>query len=150
MAQIQQQPQVTSDSSPEDTSGKGLLMKADVIATTYEKELSDNLQNCSRALKLVGILSTSSAPSRSYAEFTRKQCEKLGVSFVLKAVGAALDPKMGEGEGVEEAIIEANDDNSVDGIMVCKSIFLCGLSLSPISLGLLPYIWFAAGLHKFS
>ena len=120
MAQIPQaqQTQVASEPLLEDASGKGLLMKADVIATTYKKELSDNLQKCSRALKLVGILSTSSAPSRSYAEFTRKQCENLGVSFVLKAVGAALDPKMGEGEGVEEAIIEANGDDSVDGIMV--------------------------------
>jgi len=114
---IQQQP-ATNESLPEDTSGKGLLMKADTIAATYENELSSNLQNCSRPLKLVGILSTSSAPSRSYAEFTKKQCEKLGVTFDLRSVGAAADSNLGEGEGVEEAIIEANDDDSVDGIMV--------------------------------
>jgi methylenetetrahydrofolate dehydrogenase (NAD+) len=69
--------------------------------------------------KLVGILSTSSEPSKFYAEFTRRQCEDLGVEFVLKKTGAALQPGLAEGEGVEDAIIEANEDDSVNGIMVC-------------------------------
>lgn len=97
---------------------KGLLIKADTIASKFHQEVKDALAARPRPPKLVGILSTSSAPSRSYAEFTRKQCEALGVHFVLKEVGAALGCGEGEGEGAEEAIIEANGDESVDGIMV--------------------------------
>ncbi|KAG6910782.1 hypothetical protein DXG01_007670 [Tephrocybe rancida] len=100
------------------TEGKGLLLKADPIATTFRDEVKASLAVCPRLPKLVGILATSSAPSRSYAEFTKKQCAELGVNFVLKVTGAAVSTDLGEGEGVEEAIIEANEDESVDGIMI--------------------------------
>ena len=102
----------------DDTTGKGLLVKADGVADTFREEVKKSLAAFSRPPKLVGILSTSSAPSRSYAQFTKKQCEELGVEFILKTVGAAKSTEFGEGEGVEEAIIEANEDDSVDGIMV--------------------------------
>ncbi|KAG6891304.1 hypothetical protein C0992_009185 [Termitomyces sp. T32_za158] len=97
--------------------GKGLLLKADPIAATYRDEVKTTLTQCMRPPKLVGILATSSAPSRSYAEFTKKQCAELGFEFVLKETGAAASPDLGEGEGVEEAIIEANEDETVHGIM---------------------------------
>ncbi|KZT24556.1 NAD(P)-binding protein [Neolentinus lepideus HHB14362 ss-1] len=109
--------------------GKGLLLKADSIADTFRDEIQRSLGTRQKAPKLVGILSTSHSPSRYYAEFTRKQCEALGVNFVLKETGAALNKdrpesaKLAEGEGVEEAIIEANDDDSVDGVMVYFPIF---------------------------
>jgi methylenetetrahydrofolate dehydrogenase (NAD+) len=98
--------------------GKGLLLKADSIADTFRSEVKNSLTACGRPPKLVGILSTTSAPSKFYAEFTKKQCDELGVEFVLKKTGAAYNGKLGEGEGVEEAIIEANEDDNVDGIMV--------------------------------
>ncbi|KAF6762013.1 methylenetetrahydrofolate dehydrogenase [Ephemerocybe angulata] len=103
--------------------GKGILLKADPIAATFRDEVKGTLEQCTVRPKLVGILSTSSAPSKFYAEFTKKQCEELGVEFVLKKTGAALDPELGEGEGVEDAIIEANTDSSVHGIMVYFPIF---------------------------
>lgn len=112
------------DSTPkpvEDADGKGVLMKADAIADTFRAEVQASLAECARKPKLVGILSTSSASSKSYAAFTRKQCEELGVEFVLKSTGAAVASDLGEGEGVEEAIIEANEDDSVDGILVCHT-----------------------------
>lgn len=111
----------------EDSSGKGLLIKSDAIAEAFHKEVKSGLANCSRPPKLVGILASSSAPSKNYATFTKKQCEGLGIEFVLKTTGAAQSPDLGEGEGVEEAIIEANEDDSVDGIMVCID-YLRGLS----------------------
>lgn len=101
-----------------EASGKGLLLKADAIANTFRDEIKTSLSVCSRKPKLVGILATSSAPSKSYADFTKKQCDALGVEFVLKLIGAAACPEGSEGEGVEEAIIEANEDDSIDGIMV--------------------------------
>ncbi|KAF9442543.1 NAD(P)-binding protein [Macrolepiota fuliginosa MF-IS2] len=120
-------PAVTTTAEP-----KGLLLKADAIANQFRAEVQSSLGRAERKPKLVGILATSSAPSKSYAEFTRRQCEELGFEFVLRKVGAALNSVgegggggevLGEGEGVEEAIVEANEDGSVDGIMVYFPIF---------------------------
>ena len=97
---------------------KGVLLKADPIAATFREEVKTALAQRSRPPKLVGILATSAAPSRFYADFTRKQCEDLGFQFELRTTGAAKDAALAEGEGVEEAIIEANEDEGVDGIMV--------------------------------
>jgi len=112
---------------------KGVLLKADTIAEPFLAEVKASLASISRSRppKLVGILSTDNSPSRSYAEFTRKQCVALGIEFELRQVGAALnlnasgaggshDSAVGgaDGDGVEEAIIEANADETVDGIMV--------------------------------
>jgi len=114
---------MSSPQSVDDSTGKGLLVKADAIADAFREEVKADLAACSRKPKLVSILSTSSAPSKNYAIFTQKQCEDLGVDFVLKLTGAALSTEHGEGDGVEEAIIEANEDDTVDGIMVYYPIF---------------------------
>ncbi|TCD70010.1 hypothetical protein EIP91_005260 [Steccherinum ochraceum] len=102
---------------------KGLLLKADPIASAFRNEVKAAITQSNRPTKLVGILSTSAAPSKFYAEFTQKQCLELGVEFVLKRTGSALETTLSDGEGVEEAIIEANEDDSVDGIMVYYPIF---------------------------
>lgn len=127
---------------------KGLLIKADPIAAQFRDEVKQALAQLSCRPKLVGILATTSAPSKSYAEFTRKQCEELGFEFVLKTTGAAASPELGEGDGVEEAIIEANEDKSIHGIMVRGEIltsihlFTC----PPIIFkGLFPYFWCPTG-----
>uniref|UniRef100_D8PQY8 Methylenetetrahydrofolate dehydrogenase n=1 Tax=Schizophyllum commune (strain H4-8 / FGSC 9210) TaxID=578458 RepID=D8PQY8_SCHCM len=102
---------------------KGVLLKADPIAATFREEVKTALAQRPRPPKLVGILATAAAPSRFYADFTRKQCEDLGFQFELRTTGAAKDAALAEGEGVEEAIIEANEDEGVDGIMVYFPIF---------------------------
>ncbi len=72
--------------------GKGLLLKADPIAAVFREEVASSLKNAPRKPKLVGILATSSAPSRMYADFTKKQCEQFGVEFVLrKNWGCGID-----------------------------------------------------------
>lgn len=106
-------------------SGVGKLLKADGIAAKFRGDIEQALADTAapaRKPRLLGILSTSSAPSRSYAQFTKKTCEAIGIEFVLKEVGGALDGGV-DGEGVEEAIIDANEDPSVDGIMVYYPIF---------------------------
>ena len=115
---------INTDPAPA-PSPKGILLKADTIAEPFLAELKASLANSpsrSRPPKLVGILATTNAPSRSYAEFTRKQCVGLGIEFELREVGAGADGASADGtsngDGVEEAIIEANADNTVDGIMV--------------------------------
>lgn len=107
-----------SSRAADDGLSKGLLMKAESIAETFRVEVLSSLCECTRPPKLVGILSTSTAPSKMYATFTKKQCDELGFEFSLVTVGAAQSDEFGEGEGVEEAIIGANEDDSVDGIMV--------------------------------
>jgi methylenetetrahydrofolate dehydrogenase (NAD+) len=109
--------------SSECSSGKGILLKADTVAETSCGEVKQTLALRARPPKLVGILATASAPSKSYAEFTRKQCMQLGVNFELRTAGGT-EEAAGQ-ETVEEAILEANDDDSVDGIMVR----VCGVLL---------------------
>ena len=102
---------------------KGLLLKADSIANKFREEVQQSLEQCRIRPKLVGILATSYASSKNYAEYTKKQCDDLGVEFVLIKTGAAVSPDLGEGYAVEDAIIEANEDNSVHGILVNPFFF---------------------------
>lgn len=132
----------------EPTMRKGLLLKADPIAATFRDEVKASLAKCTTRPRLIGILATTSVPSKNYAEFTRRQCEELGVEYVLKLTGAAADPALGEGEGVEEAIIEANEDESIHGIMVRRVTLSCRSCLTPLASGLFPYFWCRAGLCR--
>lgn len=112
-----------------DAAGKGVLLKVDPIAEAFRAEVKNGLAALRhRTPTLIGILATNASPSRFYADFTRKQCEGLGVRFILKEVGSAVKQNEGEearsdGDGVEEVIIEANEDDNVDGIMVYYPIF---------------------------
>lgn len=110
------------------TSHLGVLLTAAKVAAPFDKEVRASLATLSRRPTLVAILSTSAAPSRTYANFAKSQCENIGVNFVLKEVGAGKtnsegEPIGGEGEGVEEAIVEANEDDDCDGIIVFYPIF---------------------------
>lgn len=107
-----------------ESSGNGILLKADPIGAAFRDEVKGAILQCSSRPKLVGILATSSIPSKNYAEFTRKQCDEMGVEFILKKTGAAASSGLSEGEGVEEAIIESNEDESVHGIMVGRLLLL--------------------------
>jgi len=137
-----------------DAAGKGLLLKADPIADAFHAEVKDALAASHRPPTLVGILATDASPSRFYAEFTRKQCEGLGVRYILKEVGSAVKQRgtetgeaRSDGEGVEEAIIEANEDVDVDGIMVS---FIAGRCRTYVHChkGVLSDIWRPAGMRR--
>lgn len=79
--------------------------------------------------KLVGLLANSNPPSRAYAQWTAKACEAVGIAYELREVGhGAHDGGEGEQEeasqgDVEEAILAANEDPNVHGIMVYYPIF---------------------------
>lgn len=108
------------------TEGSGKLLKADSIAELFRSDIQRSIAASPiKPIKLVGILATGSLankPSEVYAEFTRKQCEALGVELVLKKVGG---DEGGEGQGaIEDAIIEANADNSVHGILVSYNVYI--------------------------
>ncbi|CAG7848725.1 SubName: Full=Related to MTD1-methylenetetrahydrofolate dehydrogenase (NAD+) {ECO:0000313/EMBL:CCA69946.1} [Serendipita indica DSM 11827] len=110
----------------------GVLLTAAKVGAPFENEVRESLKSLGRPPTLVAILSTSAAPSRMYAKFAQSQCENIGVRFVLKEVGAgrwkeggsmSKEEAGGEGEGVEEAIVEANEDDGCDGILVFYPIF---------------------------
>lgn len=115
----------------------GLLLQAAKVATPFDAELRTAVSQLLRPPTLCAILSTSNAGSRAYATFSKAQCENLGIKFVFKEVGAGKNrdgeegEKFGEGEGVEGAIVEANEDPEVDGILVYYPIFGGGQVRSP-------------------
>jgi len=85
-----------------------------VLAETYREEIRADIARLSRPPLLVGILSAQEGPSRTYAEYTRKACEAVGVGWDLRLV-----PRM----EVEQAIRDANADPNVDGIIVYYPVF---------------------------
>jgi methylenetetrahydrofolate dehydrogenase (NADP+) / methenyltetrahydrofolate cyclohydrolase len=83
-------------------------------------ELRAEIARLPEALRLVGFLATDHAPSRTYAEYTRKGCEDVGVAFDLRSV-----PRL----GVEPAIEAANLDPEVHGILIYYPVFGTGQDL---------------------
>lgn len=66
-------------------------------------------------------------PPAPRAQFTKKSCESLGINYELRRVGAARQDQgdqPGVEIGVEEAILEANEEDGVDGIMVSFALNL--------------------------
>ncbi|WWD21090.1 hypothetical protein CI109_105571 [Kwoniella shandongensis] len=107
---------------------QGLLVTAGKVHTPFKTELLAAMASerfATRPPHLVGILATKKEDARTYAEFTKKACQQIGINFELRLVGEAREGLDGEGVGieVEEAILEANEDNEVDGIMVYYPIY---------------------------
>ncbi len=107
---------------------QGLVMTAGKVHIPFKSELLSTLSSFrfERPPHLLGILATKKEDARTYAEFTRKACEQIGIHFELRLVGdAGADDDDDEGGGidVEEAILEANDEVGVDGIMVYYPIY---------------------------
>lgn len=96
------------------------------VAKTFANELKSGAevakQRLRRPPKLVGFLASEDEPSAQYAEWTGKSCREVGIEFELRRIdirygkqGAVAGTGVGE---VEERILEANLDETIDGIMV--------------------------------
>lgn len=92
----------------------GRTILASTIAKTYIAEVEDGVKKLGRSPKLVGFLANDDPAARMYAEWTGKTSESLGFTYELRSV---------DKEELEEAIIDANDDDAVDGIMVYFPVF---------------------------
>lgn len=96
------------------------------IAKPFRQDIIKVTDQLSPKPKLVGILANSGAPSRAYANWTAKACEAVGIDYELREVGivasGATEGTAEQGE-VEEAILLANQDDNVNGIMVYYPIF---------------------------
>lgn len=103
-----------------------ITVTGEQIAKPFRSAIQQTTSSLSPRPKLVGILANSNAPSRAYASWTAKACEAVGIEYELREVGIV---KQGKEEGtaeqgeVEEAILSANEDDLVNGIMVYYPIF---------------------------
>ncbi|KAF2831475.1 NAD(P)-binding protein [Ophiobolus disseminans] len=90
------------------------VILANNIAKSLLEEVRDGLSKIERKPLLVGFLSSADPAARVYAEWTGKTCTENGFAFDLREVDREL---------LEDALIDANNDNSVDGIIVYYPIF---------------------------
>jgi hypothetical protein len=84
----------------------------------FRKSLQESIASDIKSPKLLGLLANLDAPSRAYADWTARACQAIGIVYELREV----DGSLGEGQ-VEEAILAANNDESINGIMVYVSSF---------------------------
>lgn len=98
---------------------KGIKVNAGVVAKSYRDEIKAKVE----ALKqegvepplLVGLLANKDPAARKYAEWTGKACRADGLRYELRTLDDPID--------VEAALIDANDDPRVHGIIVYYPIF---------------------------
>ncbi|KAH7379207.1 hypothetical protein DE146DRAFT_307536 [Phaeosphaeria sp. MPI-PUGE-AT-0046c] len=90
------------------------VILANNIAKSLLEEVRDGLSKTARKPLLVGFLSSSDPAARVYAEWTGKTCIENGFAFELREVDREL---------LEDALIDANNDDAVDGIIVYYPIF---------------------------
>eukprot|EP01133_Synstelium_polycarpum_P001111 gene1111-1269_t len=90
--------------------------KVDVtsIATFFRNEIREQVTKGSMKPRMVAFLTTDDAGAIEYAKWTRIACTKDGIEFILKKI---------ERVDLEDAIIEANNDVDVHGIMIYYPVF---------------------------
>jgi 5,10-methylene-tetrahydrofolate dehydrogenase/methenyl tetrahydrofolate cyclohydrolase len=90
------------------------IIDPSAVAAQYRNALRQQIAALPTPLHLLGLITGSHGPAHTYAEYTRKACEELGVSFVLKNV-ARLD--------AEASVAAANADPNVHGVLIYYPIF---------------------------
>ena len=79
------------------------------VAASFRAQLRTEVARLATPLTLVGLLAEGHAPSATYASYTQKGCDDVGIRFALRTVTAA---------DAERALREASDDPAVHGILV--------------------------------
>ncbi|AAS52134.1 ADR214Wp [Eremothecium gossypii ATCC 10895] len=97
----------------------GATILASAISKTYVPEITAKVEQL-RAVRpagplLVGFLANEDPAAEMYASWTKKTCEAMGFRYELR--------KVDDRDLLEEAIIEANMDEGVDGILVYFPVF---------------------------
>ncbi|KAF2756740.1 methylenetetrahydrofolate dehydrogenase [Pseudovirgaria hyperparasitica] len=90
------------------------VVSANVVAKKLIAEVNDGLKGLGKAPLLVGFLSSADPAARTYADWTAKTFKDNGFAFELREIDRDL---------LEDAIIEANHDSNVGGIIVYYPIF---------------------------
>lgn len=94
------------------TAGRTIL--ASSIAKPFTEEIAKGVERLGRKPLLVAFLANDDPHARMYAEWTGKTSEELGFKYELRVM---------DKEELEEAVIEANNDDKVDGIMIYFPVF---------------------------
>lgn len=92
--------------------GKTIL--ASSIAKKFTNELQDGLNQLDTPPLLLGLIANQDPAARTYAEYTQKSCAELGFRYKPLEVNK---------ENLEDAIMNANQDDEVDGIIVYFPVF---------------------------
>lgn len=90
------------------------VILASTIATQIMNEVRASASSLPRPPHLVGFLANSDPAAKMYADWTGTTCTSNGFRFTLRTL-----PK----EELEDAIIAANTDSTVDGIIVYFPVF---------------------------
>lgn len=93
---------------------EGKTILANTIAAIYNQEITTKVASLSKVPKLVGFLANSDPAAKMYAKWSGKTSESLGFAYELREL---------DKDNLEEAIIEANNDSEVDGIMVYFPVY---------------------------
>ncbi|KAJ5114472.1 Methylenetetrahydrofolate dehydrogenase [Penicillium alfredii] len=99
-----------TDSNP--ASCKVILSKN--VANRLIAEVQEGIRTLEKPPHLVGFLANNDPAALMYAQWTQKTCEENGFQYTLREVSR---------DEIEEAILAANADTSVDGIIVYYPIF---------------------------
>jgi methylenetetrahydrofolate dehydrogenase (NADP+)/methenyltetrahydrofolate cyclohydrolase len=92
----------------------GIVLDPSEIVKTYRDAIRDEMRTLGEPLVLAGLLAADHGPSKTYADYTAKACDDVGVRFDLRQV-ARLE--------IDDAIAEANVDPGVHGIIVYYPLF---------------------------
>ncbi|HEU4535150.1 MAG TPA: tetrahydrofolate dehydrogenase/cyclohydrolase catalytic domain-containing protein, partial [Polyangiaceae bacterium] len=84
------------------------------LAASFRASIRDEVARLPEPLKLVGLLSAEQGPSATYAEYTRKGCEDVGIQFELRHV-----PRL----EAEAELRAANADPGVHGLLIYYPVF---------------------------
>lgn len=90
------------------------VVLAGTVAKKFIDEITGQVSRLEKPPKLVGFLANSDPAARTYADFTKRTSLECGFRFDLREVNK---------EDLEDAIMEANADSDVDGIMVYFPVF---------------------------
>lgn len=90
------------------------LIDPSAVAAEFRTELRKQIAELPTPLRLLGLISGQHGPAQTYAEYTRRGCEEVGVSFELKNV-ARLE--------AEASIAAANADPNVHGVLIYYPVF---------------------------
>lgn len=90
------------------------IVDPSAVAAEFRRELAKEIAALPTPLRLLGLISGQHGPAQTYAEYTRRGCEEVGVSFELKSV-ARLD--------AEASVAAANADPNVHGVLIYYPVF---------------------------
>jgi methylenetetrahydrofolate dehydrogenase (NADP+)/methenyltetrahydrofolate cyclohydrolase len=92
------------------------LLNPSELASFYRMKIRAEVEqsNINININIIGFLASNNPASLTYAEYTKKACEDVGISFNLKIVDSSK---------IEKSIKQANRDEDIHGIFVYYPIF---------------------------